>query len=73
MQAYITMGADIGMSPEVAMAYGQLGMLGDAYGTYTDPNNPVMTTLVGGQQIPVTFDQYIASQQLGLDEAESTV
>jgi len=70
MQAYITMGADIGMSPQVAMAYGQLGMLGDAYNTYTDPNNPTMTTVLGGQQVPVTVEQYIASENLGLDQAQ---
>ena len=70
MQAYITMGASIGMSPEVAMAYGQLGMLGDAYGTYTDPNNPAMTTVLGGQQVPVTVDQFIAAENLGLDQAQ---
>lgn len=70
MQAYITMGASIGMSPEVAMAYGELGMLGDAYDTYTDPNNPSMTTVLGGQQVPVTVDQFIASENLGLDQAQ---
>jgi|TARA_B100001094_G_scaffold162144_2_gene156914 hypothetical protein len=70
MQSYIIMGADIGMSPAVAMAYGELGMLGDAYNTYTDPNNPTMTTVLGGQQVPVTVEQYIAAQNLGLDQAE---
>jgi hypothetical protein len=70
MQAYITMGADIGMSPEVAMAYGELGMLGDAYDTYTDPNNPTMTTVFNGQQVPVTVEQYIDAENLGLDQAE---
>tara|TARA_Y100000004_G_scaffold34809_1_gene37221 strand:+ start:692 stop:1969 length:1278 start_codon:yes stop_codon:yes gene_type:complete len=70
MQAYITMGASIGMSPEVAMAYGELGMLGDAYDTYTDPNNPTMTTVLGGQQVPVTVDQFIAAENLGLDQAQ---
>jgi len=59
-QYYITMGQSIGMSPEVSVAYGELGMLGDAYGTATEPT-PQTYSFPGYEGIDMTIDQAISA------------
>ena len=58
-QYYITMGQSIGMSPEVSVAYGELGMLGDAYGTATEPVDEQFNVDLGFGPMPMTMDQLI--------------
>ncbi len=57
---YITMGGSIGMSPEVSIAYGELGMLGDAYGTAMEPIDQTYS-FPGYEGVDMTIDQAISA------------
>ena len=56
-QYWITMGKSMNMSAEDSIAYGQLGMLQDAYATATDPSRPSIETDLGWMT-PEQYNQY---------------
>lgn len=59
-QYYITVGQSLGMEPGVAVAYGELGMLGDAYDTAMEPIDQTYS-FPGYEGVDMTIDQAISA------------